>query len=297
MPTKNKKTDNNPQTPGSPPRRKSNRTRGQDPAPLEPDLSSIGKPQGAAKGQRPRGNLEGPTTRKPAPTPNSNVKAKNGKGQRPDPQKQTSPGTADPAHGDTPASLAQVVRGEGVLPPRREPRPVTRRDLEDFAEERAIEQALKISRQEARNRAGRTPRPADHDGEAESESADEDAQSVDESKARDPIEVIQALADQRGIPAEAARAIKAVVAGLRAEDREKGSRAQFGAVLRPEKPQGPPGMIRGRQDRSSANQHAYDHSFGVAGLMPVPSSDAVPDLQVTPPAGPRGGTRGADGRG
>ena len=90
MPTK--KTDNNPQTPGSPPRRRSYRTRGQDPAPLEPDLSSIGKPQGDAKGQRPRSNLEGPTTRKPAPTPDSNGKSKNGKGQRPDPQKQTSPG-------------------------------------------------------------------------------------------------------------------------------------------------------------------------------------------------------------
>ena len=111
MPTKNKKTDNNPQTPGSPPRRKSNRTRGKDPAPLEPDdLSSIGKPQGAAKGQRPRGNLEGPTTRKPAPTPNSNVKAKNGKGQRPDPQKQTSPGTADPEHGDV--AGAARLRGD-----------------------------------------------------------------------------------------------------------------------------------------------------------------------------------------
>ena len=100
MPTKNKKTDNNPQTPGSPPRRKSNRTRGQDPAPLEPDLSSIGKPQGAAKGQRPRGNLEGPTTRKPAPTPDSNVKTKKGKGQRPDPQGGGPPSLSRASPGD-----------------------------------------------------------------------------------------------------------------------------------------------------------------------------------------------------
>ena len=102
MPTKKTK---NPQTPGSPQRRLSLRTRGQDPAPTEPDLSSIGKPQGAAKGQRPRGNLEGPTTRKPAPTPDSNLKTKDGKGQRPRPAiggkgqrptPPTSPGTADP---------------------------------------------------------------------------------------------------------------------------------------------------------------------------------------------------------
>ena len=48
MPTK--KTDNNPQTPGSPPRRKSNRTRGLEPGTVEPDtvdVSSLGKPQGA----------------------------------------------------------------------------------------------------------------------------------------------------------------------------------------------------------------------------------------------------------
>ena len=200
MPTK--KTDNNPQTPGSPPRRKSNRTRGLEPGTVEPDtvdVSSLGKPQGAAQGQRPSSNLKGPASRKPVENPNVNGKgqrpATGGQGPRPTPQK--SQETADPVHGDAPVSLAQVVRGEGVLPPRREPRPVTRRDLEDFAEERAIEQALKISRQEARNRTDRTPRPADQDGEAEFESADEDDQSVDESKARDPIEVIQARGDAR----------------------------------------------------------------------------------------------------
>ena len=145
MPTENKKTDNNnPQTPGSPPRRKSNRTRGQDPAPLEPDLSSIGKPQGAAKGQRPSSNLKGPASRKPVENPNVNGKgqrpATGGQGPRPTPQK--SQETADPDHGDAPASLAQVVRGEGVLPPRREPRPVTRRDLEDFAEEASFHDSI-----------------------------------------------------------------------------------------------------------------------------------------------------------
>ena len=145
MPTK--KTDNNPQTPGSPPRRRSNRTRGQEPATVEPDpvdVSSLGKPRGAAKGQRPSSNLKGPASRKPVKSPNVNGKgqrpATGGKGPRPTPSK--SPETADPEHGDAPASLAQVVRGEGVLPPRHEPRPVTRSDLEDFAEERAIEQAL-----------------------------------------------------------------------------------------------------------------------------------------------------------
>ena len=39
MPTK--KTDNNPQTPGSPPRRKSNRTRGLEPGTVEPDTVDV----------------------------------------------------------------------------------------------------------------------------------------------------------------------------------------------------------------------------------------------------------------
>ena len=104
MPTK--KTDNNPQTPGSPPHRRSNRTRGKEPATVEPDpvdVSSLGKPRGAAKGQRPSSNLKGPASRKPAKSPDVNCgglrPATGGKGQRPTPQ--TSPGTADPEHATT----------------------------------------------------------------------------------------------------------------------------------------------------------------------------------------------------
>ena len=233
-PAKPKDTD----TPQGPQPRRSNRQRGKQPDGSDnADLANLGRQAPASKDSdpAPKAQAQKPTSpAKPAPSKAKNTRDGHDKERGNSVMPDQRPARPTPTQ-VTRKTLADVVRGSTSPSDRRPSRRVSRRDVEEFTEDWHLERALDISRKEVRDRhqQERTPRPAsgpvdDSEGEEETE---------DESKGPDGD-----LADLRGLPAEAAATIKSVIAGLRAEDKGKSDKAEFGHVLRPEGSNGPPGM-------------------------------------------------------
>ena len=140
-------------TPQGPQPRRSNRQRGKQPDGSDnADLASLGRQAPASKDSDPaqKAQARKPTSpAKPAPSKAKGTRDCHDKDNSVMPDQR--PAQPTPAQG-TRKTLADVVRGSTSPSDRRPSRRVTRRDVEEFAEDWHLERALDISRKEVRER-------------------------------------------------------------------------------------------------------------------------------------------------
>ena len=210
----------------------------ESPASIDAHLASIGRKAGNPPKAAISPDLDGPPSRKAVP----------GRTPRPPGRELIEIADRQVAH-DPPAPPGDCephpVAHDPPAPPK-DDQPAARRKAprNDPLEDWHLEQALEDSRRDAARRA--TGPLSDEDVVTDDSDADDDGERRAPEPKEPALRRSHAL-DAKGLSAEAAAHVQAVIDNLRSDARGRSRQACFGSVLRDHGPEGPPGLM-GRAD-------------------------------------------------